>query len=146
MMNPYASYQQNQILESAPEDIMLQLVQGALVRAKQARDLWFEGEKVRARERSMQCMHIVCYLDETLDREHGGEIVDELEALYAYIIRELSKATRHNDMSLVSPVQEVLTTLYEGWKEAVVDFKESKKAEAGQEKVGAGEPERYMNQ
>ena len=135
MMNPYASYQQNQILESAPEDIMLQLVQGALVRAKQARDLWFEGEKVRARERSLQCMHIVCYLDETLDRENGGEIVDELEALYAFMIRELSKATRHNDISLVSPVQEVLSTLYDGWKDAVAEYKESQKHGAGQEKV-----------
>jgi flagellar protein FliS len=135
MINPYASYQQNQIMESAPEDIMLQLVQGAFVRAKQAKELWLEGEKVRARERSLQCMHIVCYLDETLDRENGGEIVDELEALYAYMIRELSRASRENDMSLVAPVQDVLATLYEGWKDAVAEYKESKKAEAGQEKV-----------
>lgn len=123
MMNPYTSYQQNQILESSVEDILLQLVQGALVRAKQAQYLWNNEEKTRARERCLQCMNIVCYLDETLDRENGGPIVEELEALYAYMIREITRATLQDNMNNLTPVQDVLHTLYQGWKDAVDEYK-----------------------
>ncbi len=134
MMNPYASYQQNQILEAPSEDILLQLVQGAMVRAKQARELNDQGRKVQARESRLRCFEIICYLDETLDREDGGEIVEELEALYAFMQREINASTREDDFKRLMNVEEVLSTLYQGWKEAVAEYKENKKAETGQEK------------
>lgn len=134
-MNPYASYQRTQVLEAAPEDIMLQLVQGAMVRVKQARELWEKGEKIRARERRLRVFDIIAYLDGTLDRENGGQIAEELEALYAYMLREITTSTLKDDFDHLKNVEEVLTTLYQGWKDAVAEYKESKKAEVGQEQM-----------
>jgi len=124
-MNPYASYQQSQVLEASHEDILLQLVHGALIRTKQARELWAQGDKVKARERRLQVFEIISYLDVTLDRENGGEIVEELEALYAYMTREINKASRYDDMEYLAPVEDVLHTLHQGWKDAVTEYKTS---------------------
>lgn len=134
MYNPYTSYQQNQVLEAAPEDILLQLVQGALIKVKQAQELVNKGERIRARERRLKVYEIISYLDGTLDRENGGEIAEELEALYAYLLREITASTREDDFDRLKDVEEVLTTLYEGWKDAVIEYKEGKKAEVGAEK------------
>ena len=139
-MYPYASYQQVQVLESAPEDIMLQLYQGALVRIKQAQELWSKDEKDAARQKRLQAMDIICYLDETLDRDDESGLVDELEALYAFMVRELTTSTRHDDFERLDVVYDVLKSLYAGWKEAVAAYKEEQKHGAhvnGQEKVAS---------
>ena len=128
-MNPYASYQKTQVLEAAPEDILLQLMQGALVRVKQAQELWEQGEKTRARERRLRVYDIIAYLDGTLDRESGEKIGEELEALYAYMLREITESTRLDDFERLSGVEEVLKTLYEGWKDAVAEYKKEQKAQ-----------------
>jgi flagellar protein FliS len=139
MYNPYTSYKQNQVENASQEDILLQLVQGALVRIKQARHLWDQDRKREAREKRVRAMDIVVYLDNTLDRENGGEIAEELDALYAYMIREMTAAATKDDFERLAPVQEVLETLYEAWKDAVAEYKKTKNGSAGmQEKVTAG--------
>ena len=122
-MYPYASYQKAQVVEASPEELMLQLYQGALVRLKQAQDLWSKGEEDPARQKRLQAMDIICYLDETLDREQESELVEELEALYAFMIREVTKSTRHDDFDRLDAVYDVLQTMYKGWKEAVIEYK-----------------------
>ena len=88
----------------------------------------------------LQCMEIVCYLDETLDRENGGDIVAELESLYAYMERELTNASRYDDMTYLVPVEEILSTLYGGWKDAVTEYKTSQKT---QQPMGAAAGAQY---
>lgn len=122
-MYPYESYQKTQIMEAAPEDLILQLYQGAIVRIKQAQDLWSRGEEDAARQKRLQAMDIVCYLDETLDREASGDVIEELEALYAYMIREFTASIRHDDFESLTAVEDILQTLYQGWKDAVAEVK-----------------------
>ena len=124
-MQPVNPYQQNQVHTAPREDILLQLVWGAYIRAKQARELWAEGEKIKAREKRVKCFEIISYLDVTLNRENGGEIVEELEALYAYMIREISKASRYDDIEYLAPVEDVLHILHDGWKDAVAEYKKA---------------------
>ena len=136
-MYGYNPYQKNQIQDASQEDILLQLVEGGIVRLKQARDLWDRGEKGRARERRQRAYEIIAYLDGTLDRENGGQIAEELEALYAYMMREVTASVRKDDFERLTDVEEVLATLYNGWKDAVAEYKEGIRSTAGQEKVAS---------
>src|SRR6056297_2865237 len=109
-MNPYASYTKNQVANASREDILLQLYHGAIIRLRQARELWEEGEKSRAMERRGQALEIIAYLDETLDMDNGGELAEELDALYAYMIREINTSTRQMDFDRLQTVEESLET------------------------------------
>lgn len=140
MITHYNSYQKNQVLEAAPEDILLQLIQGAIVRLKQAQDLFSSGKKGRARERRQRAYAIIAYLDGILDRENQPEISAELEALYAYMLREISESTRHDDFERLKDVGDVLTTLYEGWKDVVAEYKKEQKSQQAEVYSSQEEP------
>lgn len=139
-MDPYSFYKKNQVENAPAEDIMLQLVEGALIRIKGARDKWSQGERIRARELRVQAHEIISYLNETLDFENGGDLAFELDALYAYMLREIVESSRHDDCELLQPVQELLETLYEGWKDAVEQYKKERAGagQAGMEKASVG--------
>jgi len=140
-MQAYDCYRRNQILESDPEDILLQLLEGAKIRLGQARELWNEGQKIIARERRQQALQIIISLDSTLDRENYTEVVENLDALYGYMIREISNSTRQDDFERLADVEEVLGNLYEGFKDAVAEYKASQQ-NAGQSATEQGQGER----
>lgn len=126
-MQAYNRYRRNQILESEPEDILLQLLEGAKVRLGQARELWDEGQRIIARERRQQALQIIISLDSTLDRESYSEVVENLDALYGYMIREISNSTQQDDFERLADVEEVLGNLHQGFKDAVAEYKLSQK-------------------
>ena len=124
--SPYSLYTLNQIASASREDIMLQLMEGALSRVRYARTLWSEGQKGEARKRRIQALDIINYLDETLDRDSGGEIVDQMEALYAYMQRVLNNIAITEDFGQLESVESIMETLYAGWKDAVTEYKKNK--------------------
>jgi len=131
-VDPYSFYKKNQVENASAEDIMLQLVEGALIRVKGARDKWSRGERIRARELRVQAHEIISYLNETLDFKNGEDLAYELDALYAYMLRMIVESSRKDDCEILQPVQEILETLHEGWKDAVEQYKK--------ERAGAGQP------
>lgn len=128
-MNPYTSYKKNQVENAAREDIMLQLIQGALMRVKGSMNMWDQGEETRARELRLQALDIISYLDETLDWENGGEIAEQLDALYSFMIREIGAVAREQDCERLQPIAEILEDIYNAFKEAVVEYKQDQKAQ-----------------
>lgn len=123
-MNAYAAYRRNSIESASREDILLMLLEGALVRVKRSQEEWKEGNRVRAMELRSQAMAIVCELDNTLDRLNGdANLVEELDGLYGYMIREFNTCIRTNDFNKLQGVQSVLEILYSGFQEAVDEYK-----------------------
>ena len=130
MNNPYAMYQSNAISALSQEDILLQLLEGAIVRIKQARQLSQEGDKAKAREKRTSALNIVTELDSTLDRKNEAQdVVENLEALYAFMISEINQSALEDDLEKLSPVQEVLQDLYQGFQVAVQEEKHKTVAE-----------------
>lgn len=126
MNDPYSFYKQNQIANATQEELMLQLLQGALIRVKGAREMWHKGEKVRAMEMRSRAQDIICYLDETLDFENGGDMAYELDALYAFMNREILRSARERDFEILANVEDVLNDLYVGFRDAVEEYKKAK--------------------
>lgn len=62
---------------------------------------------------------IVNELLNTLDFEVGGQISRDLERLYNFMTESLIRANIENNRDLLIKVQQLLETLYDGWKGAV---------------------------
>ncbi len=120
----YRAYEKTSVESISREDLLLKLYEGAILRIKEARNLYEKGEKTRARELRSQAMSIIAELDNTLDRENGEKsIVEDLEALYGFMLRRINDSVMSDDFSLLEDVEEILTKLYEGFKEAANQIK-----------------------
>lgn len=111
-------YQQTQLNDARPEDILLRLMEGAIRNVRAARSKWDEQHQGPAREHLIRTMDIVMELDSSLDRNQEDELVGQLEALYAFIVRELTDVNSTGEVERLASVQDILETLYQGWREA----------------------------
>ena len=123
-MKVYASYQNTKFQDASREELLLEMVQGAIRYVKGARKAWGEDQRTLARERLSRALAIVMELDNTLDRDDGGDLVAQLEALYAYMERELQAANESGEFQRLEPVQEVMETLHRGWAEAAAQYRQ----------------------
>jgi len=120
-MNTYNmnQYQQNQIHTASPEQILLMLYDGAIRFTRRA----IEGvEKKRSDLKSSgisKTMDIIAEFSNSLDREIGGHIAEDLDALYGFMIRELTIANLQNDVGKLRNVEKLLMDLRQTWSEAV---------------------------
>jgi len=51
----------------------------------------------------------------SLDKETGGEIAQNLDALYGYMQLRLLRANLHDDVEILSEVSTLLRTIKDGW-------------------------------
>jgi flagellar protein FliS len=124
-MNVYSAYRKNSIESASKEEIMLMLMEGAILRLKSAQQSWDDDEKTKARELRSQALAIITELDNTLDRANGDTaLVEELDALYGFMIRELNRATAKDDFGKLQAVEETMESLYQGFKDAVAASKQ----------------------
>ena len=113
------AYRENQITTTDPASVLLMLYQGAIDSLKRAH------ASVRAGEMAEKGMHILRANDiinqfiASLDREVGGEIAQNLDALYRYMLDQILIANLNNDLQPLDTVISLLTTLKSGWEEAV---------------------------
>lgn len=118
-MNAYSQYQQNQVLSATPEQILLMLYDGAIRFTRQAM-YGLEEENLTLFHHGIQkSLAIITEFSNSLDREIGGEIADNLDALYHFMIRELTLANLHKDMQKLEVVEKLLVDLRATWGEAV---------------------------
>ncbi|MBU1233410.1 MAG: flagellar export chaperone FliS, partial [Proteobacteria bacterium] len=69
-------------------------------------------------ERISRAMAIVCEFSNTLDHEIGGEIAADLDALYSFMTRELTRANLKGDRKALETVEDLLSGLRDTWVEA----------------------------
>ncbi len=119
-MNAYMNqYQQNQIDTASREQILIMLYDGAIRFTRQALVAMEAGDHKTKREKISRAMAIVAEFSNTLDRELGGEMADNLDALYHFMIRELTAANLQNDAAKLTVVDGLLSDLRETWMQAI---------------------------
>lgn len=113
-----------EIATADPHKLTLMLMQGALDRlayAKGAIDRKdFEG-KANFLSRATA---IIINLRDTLNMEAGGEIADNLFALYDFMVERISEAHVKNDTALLDDVIKVLTPIRDAWVQIPQQAKE----------------------
>jgi len=119
-MNAYVNqYQNNHILNASPEQILILLYDGSIRFCRQAIHAMEAGQKTLQAEKISRAMAIVCEFANTLDHEVGGKIATDLDALYGFMVRELTRANVENDRKALETVEDLLLGLRETWVEAI---------------------------
>ncbi len=118
-MNAYSQYKNNQILNASPEQILIMLYDGAIRFTRQAMIAIDELDYKTMSEKISRVMAIVSEFSMTLDMEVGGAIAEELDALYAYVIRELAQANLKKSKDSLQVVENILLDLREGFVGAI---------------------------
>jgi flagellar protein FliS len=92
---------------------------GAIRFVRQAEEAMAAGERVRKLESISKALAIVTELANTLNHEVGGEMAENLDALYHFMIRELTQANLKNDAEKLKVVDNLLCDLRETWMQAI---------------------------
>ena len=118
-MNAYSQYQQNQVLSASPEQILLMLYDGAIRFTRQAIYGLEEENLALFHHGIKKTLAIITEFSNSLDHAIGGEIAEGLDALYNFMIKELTLANLYKDIEKLRVVDGLLTDLRATWGEAV---------------------------
>ena len=91
------------------------LLEGAVERIAKAKGHMERGERAPQGELIGKVIDIVASLDAYLDVEKGGEVAQNLESLYDYMVRKLFDANKNSSLEELSEVESLLLEIREGW-------------------------------
>lgn len=114
------TYKENQIQTADPGTVLLMLYDGAIDFVKRARASVAKGDAAEKGQFILKAHDIIAEFLTALDFEVGGDMARDLERLYVYMLDQLTIANLNNDPKPLDEVVSLLSTLKEGWQEAVV--------------------------
>ncbi len=80
--------------------------------------LYIARDNMKAKGEALnRVVEIFCELQAVLNREEGGVVAQNLDAMYEFMIRSVTLANLNNDPQPLEGVLRVLDELREGWKE-----------------------------
>lgn len=123
-MNAYARAAQNyssmkvqsSAMDASPHRLIQMLFEGALERIAQAKGAMQQNQIARKGELIQKAINIVDGLQGSLkDKKEEGELADELNELYDYIIRALTEANYKNSVERLDECGRLLGELKSAW-------------------------------
>lgn len=119
-MNAYTNnYLKSQIETASKEQILLMLYDGAIRFSKKASQAIEADDTVNKGKYLGKTIAIITEFSNSLNHQVGGDISKNLDALYAYMIRELSRANIKNETAPIDSVGNMLSELRETWAAAI---------------------------
>ena len=126
-INAYRKGNVKQDVASAdPHKLTLMLLQGALDRIAYAKGAMERKDLIVKADYISKTSAILMHLRDTLDLEAGGDVADNLQALYNYMIERLNDAHINNDLNILDEVSSLLAPIRDAW----VQIPEEAKQEA----------------
>jgi flagellar protein FliS len=113
-------YKQMQIKTASPGRLLLMLYQGAAKFMKLAKNDIKAGKIEASHKNIIKAQNIILELKNTLNKEEGGEIADQLENLYDFIYHELLQANLSKKPEHLDNVIPLIEDLFATYKEIVV--------------------------
>ncbi len=117
-VNAYASVGlETGVLAASPHKLILMLFQGASVALSSALVHMKSGDITAKGEAISKAIAIInSGLQASLDVEAGGDLAQQLNALYEYMGRRLLQANLHNNSEYVEEVSRLLGQLSQAWE------------------------------
>ena len=98
-----------------PYEVIALLLDGALERVDQAKQMLANGNTEEAGELMTRVIDIINGLRGSLDFELGGELAENLDALYGYIIQRLCQAEAEDGDVILTEATSLLGKVKSGW-------------------------------
>jgi flagellar protein FliS len=98
----------------------LATAQGCMERIKDNMPL---GEVVAKGKSLGKAIRLINQLNATLDMERGGQIAENLRALYLYMLERLTQANVTNDARIVAEAASLVRKVKSGWDQIVTDVR-----------------------
>ncbi len=119
MNSPAMQYQkldvQTLVSSASPHKLIGMLFDGACSRLAQARGCAAREDHEGRCRLIGETVSIVNGLQASLDHDKGGELAQNLDALYDYMLRRLYAANRDNDADGLREVLDLVRTLQDAW-------------------------------
>nr|BFD58415.1 flagellar export chaperone FliS [Bdellovibrio sp. CKG001]BFD61844.1 flagellar export chaperone FliS [Bdellovibrio sp. HM001]BFD65671.1 flagellar export chaperone FliS [Bdellovibrio sp. HAGR004] len=122
--NAYQKYKTTSVQSASREKILLMLYEGAIKFTKLAIKA---AEEKKIADRGMnigRAFDIIMELNNTLDHKVGGEVANQLEQLYMFMMEQYTKANISGSPEPLKENLKLLNTLYDGWVQAVEKLKQ----------------------
>ena len=103
------------ILEADPHKLVQLLLEGACSRLRLAMANLERGDQAAKGKAISRTCDIVSHLAATLEHERGGEIAQNLSALYDYILLKLTEGNLHNSRDALQEALDLLSEIETAW-------------------------------
>ncbi len=103
------------VAAASPHALVLMLMDAAMDRMAIARGCIDRGDIMRKANVLHNCVTIIAELRNSLNLTEGGELAQNLDDLYDYMIRQLMLANSRNDAGLVLEVSRLLDEIRSAW-------------------------------
>ncbi|MFT6630724.1 MAG: flagellar protein FliS [Bacteriovoracaceae bacterium] len=120
------AYKKTSVQTASKEQILLMLYQAAIKNCKKAIEAMNAKDVAKKGEFIGKLQDIVIELNNSLDFEVGGDVARELSSLYDYVLYSSTQANIKIDIEPLEGCLRVLTTLYDGWAQAIKSLKTDK--------------------
>lgn len=106
-----------QVSEASPHRLVQLLMEGGLDRMAQAKGAISRGDEANRRILLSKAIEIIGGLREGLDKDKAEDpaALDQLDDLYAYMMRRLTEANVNSDPAIIDEVAKLLITVKSGW-------------------------------
>jgi flagellar protein FliS len=120
-MNQFGAkaYHKTAVETASKEKILLMLYESCIRYLKKCQTAMEQKNLAEKGVALGKAQDIVNELSNSLNHEVGGELADQLGALYLHVFQETTKANIENDPKKIAHCIKIMETLYSGWKEAV---------------------------
>ena len=112
-------YQHNQVMTASQEQILIMLYDGAISFCRQAIAAEDADNNAEKLGRIAKVYAIITEFSNSLNHEIGGDIAADLDGLYHFMLRELTKARKDTSGEHLRTVEKLLVDLRLTWGEAV---------------------------
>jgi flagellar secretion chaperone FliS len=98
-------------------DLVLMCYEKAIELLRQARKCYEEGQFEHKARKLQKALDILHELQGCLNYEEGGQIANNLSALYTYLIRRILEGDIQRDLKAFDEATRILSELKEAWQE-----------------------------
>jgi len=103
--------------QASPHRLIQMLMDGAIEKVAMAKGFMERGEVALKGSHISWAISIIEGLRASLDKNAGGEIADNLDDLYEYMIRRLARSNAENNPDLLDEVLSLLRSIKGSWDE-----------------------------
>ncbi len=101
---------------ATPHRLIMMLLDGALEKINLAKGFMQRNNVAEKGSHISWAISIIEGLRISLDKQEGGEIAENLEALYDYMTRRLAEANMNNDVAILDEISGLLLEIKSAWE------------------------------